>query len=246
MTLSPELPADRVIIQALQNGAIVLQGRFLNSSNSIFLGQIQYQGLHLDVVYKPLRGETPLWDFPHGTLAKREVAAFLVSEALGWRLVPATVFREDAPIGPGSVQRFIDHDPNRHYFSFSPETIQRLKPAAIFDLLVNNADRKASHILLDENDRLFLIDHGICFHAVWKLRTVVWDFAGQSFPPELVDDLRSFAGQLTADTPLACALENLLLPAERDALLSRARHLVKNPVFPFPDPAYRPYPFPPL
>jgi streptogramin lyase len=118
-------------------------------------------------------------DFPRASLARREVAAYLVSEALGWRLVPPTVYRKDGPIGSGSLQLFIEHDPGYHYFTFSDADRQRLHPVAIFDLLINNADRKGSHLLLDPDGHLWLIDHGLCFHREDKLRTVIWDFAGE-------------------------------------------------------------------
>ncbi len=146
-------------------------------------------------MYKPTRGERPLWDFPPASLAGREVAAYLVSEALGWRLVPPTIYRKKGPLGPGSLQAFVEHDPEYHYFTFNESDRQRLRPVALFDLLINNADRKGSHVLLDEQDHMWLIDHGVCFHVEDKIRTVIWDFAGEPFPDALCSDLTAFPRQ---------------------------------------------------
>ncbi|MCX6036355.1 MAG: hypothetical protein NTW99_00365, partial [Chloroflexi bacterium] len=165
------------IKQALENGEVSLQGQFLFGSNYTFLVTVRHAGQEVPAVYKPRRGEQSLWDFPAASLAGREVAAYLVSEALGFGFVPLTVLR-DGPFGPGSLQQYIEHNPNLHYFTFKPADRQRLRPAALFDLLVNNADRKGGHILLQKRTRkLTLIDHGLCFHAEDKLRTVIWDFA---------------------------------------------------------------------
>jgi hypothetical protein len=143
-------------------------------------------------VYKPSKGEQPLWDFPENSLAWREVAAYLVSEALGWNFVPYTILRDEGPFGPGSLQQFIDYDPNYHYFTFKDEDKARLRPVVLFDLLLNNADRKGSHVIIQKRTRkMFLIDHGLCFHEEDKLRTVIWDFAGQPMPPELLADLEN-------------------------------------------------------
>ena len=235
------------ILRALREGTLDLQGQLVNSSNHTFLTRLSDKGRELAVVYKPVRGERPLWDFPVGTLAKREVAAYLVSEALGWDLVPATVFRVKAPLGPGSVQLYIDHDPNYHYFRFDEKDRQRLRPVAIFDALVNNADRKGGHILLDvANDRLFLIDHGICFNAQDKLRTVVWDFAGKQAPPELLADVQRFSLALEQKEEIYRQLLKFLSLEEITALVSRAARLLETGCFPRPDPAHRPYPWPPI
>ena len=177
----------------LSTGTLELKGQFVWGSNYTFLVEIQHEDQKIPAVYKPTQGERPLWDFPAASLARREAAAFVVSDALEWELVPPTVYREDAPLGPGSLQVFIEHDPEYHYFNFSEEDKQRLRPAALFDLLVNNADRKGSHVLLDKDEHVWLIDHGICFHVDDKLRTVIWDFAGETFPGELVKDLQDIA-----------------------------------------------------
>ncbi len=172
------------INEALLHGEIHLQGQFLPGSNYTFLVTVSHEGREFPAVYKPQRGEQTLWDFPQASLAGREVAACLVSEALDFGFVPFTVLR-DGPFGPGSLQQFIDHDPSLHYFNFDPTRKASLRPVALFDLLVNNADRKGSHLLVQKRTRrLFLIDHGLCFHAEDKLRTVIWDFAGERFAPE--------------------------------------------------------------
>jgi hypothetical protein len=200
------------VVKALQKGVFELQGQFLSGSNYTFLGNLTLEGECIQVVYKPIRGEQPLWDFPHGSLARREVAAYLVSEALGWELVPPTIYRKDGPLGAGSLQQYIEHDPNDHYFNFEDKDRQRLRPVVVFDLILNNADRKGGHILRGEDDHLWLIDHGLCFHAEEKLRTVVWDFSGEAIPPELIDDLTRLVELLKEGKSLYTALQSSLRP----------------------------------
>ncbi len=233
-------------LSALQSGRLTLQGEFIHGYNYAFLAQITWQEKTLLAVYKPREGEQPLWDFPDDTLAHREVAAYLVSEALGWELVPPTVYRKDAPFGPGSLQLFIPHDPNRHYFNLSPEERQRLRPVALFDLLINNADRKGGHILFDDEDKLWLIDHGLCFHVEDKLRTVIWDFIGEPIPKALRADLKRFHALLQPSSELLAALERHLAPAEIAALKHRAATLYQEGTFPPPPPNRRAFPYPPI
>jgi uncharacterized repeat protein (TIGR03843 family) len=234
------------ILTALQKGDIDLQGQFLNGSNYTFMARLAYEALDSAIVYKPVRGEQPLWDFPNGTLAKREVAAYVVSEALGWELVPPTVYRRKGPLGAGSVQLYIEHDPEYHFFNFEEKDKQRLRPVAVFDLLVNNADRKGSHILMDSNDHLWVIDHGLCFHEEDKLRTVIWDFGGQKIPIALLDCLQKLQGQLQGKNDLTIQLLSLLQQSEVNALARRARRLLDNRRFPYPGSGHRPYPWPPI
>jgi hypothetical protein len=238
-----ELPT---VVNALQNGEITVKGEFVWGSNYTFLAEVSQNGDKILCVYKPSRGERPLWDFPASSLARREAAAYLVSEALGWELVPPTVYRKKAPIGPGSLQLYIDHDPELHYFNLRKVDIQRLRPVVLFDLLINNADRKGSHLLFDENNHLWLIDHGICFHADDKLRTVIWDFAGETIPENLVDDLRNFHEALKPTSDLYKDLQALLNSHEIKALVTRAEHLIALQKFPAPDPEQRSIPWPPL
>lgn len=231
-----------LIKTALQCGDYELKGQFILGSNYTFLVNVHHEGRVFPAVYKPSRGEQPLWDFPENTLASREVAAYLVSEALGFHIVPFTTLREEGPHGAGSLQQFIDYDPDYHYFNFSDEDRQLLRPLALFDLLINNADRKGGHIFFEKNThKLYAIDHGICFHEDDKLRTVLWDFAGQRIPGELLDRLRSeVSRKLLAD------LQPYLSPGEISAFCSRAESLLKKGVFPRQPRDRRAMPWPPL
>jgi uncharacterized repeat protein (TIGR03843 family) len=248
MMASPNSAAipKKKIIAALQKGDLTVTGQFMQSSNYTFLSRVRFQDLEFQAVYKPQKGETPLWDFPEGTLGKREVAAYLISESLGWDLVPPTVFRHKAPLGRGALQVFVDHNPNLHYFSFAEKDRERLKPAVIFDLIVNNADRKGGHILLDENNHLWLIDHGTTFHTEFKLRSVVWDFAGQEIPAQLLGDIQSLGQKLNIDESLQKELLQLLSENELHALQNRISILLQLKLFPFPDKNRRTIPWPPL
>lgn len=239
------LPPDDEVLEALSAGRLTLAGQFLWGSNYTFLVEVQGAGPALKAVYKPVRGERPLWDFPAGSLAGREAAAYLVSRELGWNLVPPTVLRSDGPAGAGSLQLFVDADPERHYFTFSEQEKQRLRPVAAFDALVNNADRKGGHILLAPDGRLWVIDHGVCFHAEDKLRTVVWDFAGEPIPSSLLNDLRRFRDRLEGEAARRGAFEGLLEAAEVEALARRAERLLGGGHFPWPGPG-RPVPWPPV
>jgi hypothetical protein len=251
------------ILSALENGEITLKGEFLWGSNYTFLTEVAYEGQVIQAVYKPSRGERPLWDFPAASLAHREAAAYIVSEASGLHMVPETVYRRRAPVGPGSLQRFIEHDPEYHYFNFNEQDHQRLRPVALFDLVINNADRKGGHILLDAGDHIWLIDHGICFHIEDKLRTVIWDFAGEAIPEDLKKALARLLEQLTpAQEPglassapgeknqgaslLVGRLRKHLSAGEVKALTARTRQLLAKGRFPNPHPERRPYPWPPL
>lgn len=230
------------LLNLLAHGEVELLDQIQWSSNYTFLVRLRHGDETELAVYKPVRGEQPLWDFPAGTLAYREVAAYGVSEALGWELVPPTTLRQDGPLGPGSLQRYIPSDPAHHYFTFHDRDKARLRPAVVFDALINNADRKAGHILLDDEDHLWLIDHGVCFHVEDKLRTVVWDFAGETIPGELLGDVGDFRRQLESD-PLRTTLRSLLAEEELEALARRADRLLAEKRFPEPGPG-RPYPWP--
>ncbi len=229
--------------EALENGAITLQGRFLLGSNYTFLVQVHYQGRAILAVYKPQAGERPLWDFPPGSLGRREVAAYLLSELLGLHLVPCTVLRE-GPFGPGVVQQFIPHRPEYHYFAFTEEDRQRLRPVVLFDILANNADRKGSHVLIEKRTRrLYAIDHGLCFHEEEKLRTVFWDFAGEPIAENL---LRAVRPLLSTDCDVFTIFQPYLSHREIAALRERAQALLANPVFPHPPKDRRVFPYPPF
>ena len=234
------------MLEALRQGELTLQGQFLSGSNYTYLGTLSYHDTTLQTVYKPVRGEQPLWDFPAGSLAHREAAAYVLSAGLGWDLVPPTVYRRRGPIGSGSVQLYIEHNPNDHFFNFSPEDKQRLRPVVLFDLIANNADRKGGHILLGEDRRVWCIDHGLCFHVEEKLRTVVWDFAGEPIPVDLLADLEKMESDLVEGQALHQQMSAHLRPGEISALAARSRNLRRAGCFPTPSPGRRPYPWPPV
>jgi uncharacterized repeat protein (TIGR03843 family) len=241
MTAQPE--SLQVI---LENGEIELKGQFTRGFNYTFLVNVCYAETEIQAVYKPGRGEQPLWDFPTNSLAGREVCAYYVSQALGLGLVPFTLLR-DGPLGPGSVQQYIDYNPDYHYFNFKTAERERLRPVVLFDLLVNNADRKGSHILIQKHThKLFLIDHGLCFHAEDKLRTVVWDFAGQPIPADLLALVSSFLASLKHPGDLPTRLGLYLSPEELAALQDRAERLLTTGRFPLPPEDRRAFPYPPL
>ncbi len=237
VTIPPESPQI-----VLENGEIELKGQFTRGNNYTFLVNVCHAESEIPAVYKPTRGEQPLWDFPENSLAGREVCAYLVSQVLGFGMVPFTLLRE-GPLGPGSLQQYIDHDPDYHYFNFKPAELERLRPVVLFDLLVNNADRKGSHILVEKHTRkLYLIDHGLCFHVEDKLRTVIWNFAGQPIPPDLLVALAS----LRANGQLPASLARYLSPEEVAALDQRAEALLAAGHFPYPPEDRRAFPFPPV
>lgn len=219
-------------------GEIEVKGRMPWSSNATFLVEVNYQGAAMPAVYKPARGEQPLWDFPDG-LYVREAAAYLLSEQLDWGLVPETIVRTEAPLGPGSIQRFVPADFSEHYFTLleHPEHHDALKAIATFDLLANNADRKAGHCLLGDDGRIWAIDNGLAFHAEPRVRTVIWDFAGEAIPGHLlVDVARVAAGGVDG-------LGELLHPSEIEALRRRATVVAEVAVFPEPGSRHA-YPWP--
>jgi uncharacterized repeat protein (TIGR03843 family) len=217
---------------------VELKGRMPWSSNATFLVGVCLDGVgEADAIYKPGRGERPLWDFPGG-LFRREVAAYRLSVALGWDLVPETVLRDDAPLGEGSLQRFVDADFSEHYFTLleREDLHPQLQRMAVFDLLANNADRKGGHCLITEDGHVWGIDHGVCFHDEPKLRTVIWDFAGEPVDADLLADV---AGLLT-EPPM---LNDLLHQREVAAFLRRVEAVTRLQRFPDPG-SDRPYPWP--
>jgi len=234
---------DATVLTILAEGQITVEGQFLWGSNYTFLARVGHASGEILAVYKPQRGERPLWDFPDGTLAAREVAAWLTSEQLGWRLVPPTVLRSEGPLGPGSLQRYLDLDPEHHYFTFDESEKQQLRPAALFDVLVNNADRKGGHILIDRDRHVWLIDHGVCFHREDKLRTVVWDFAGERVSVDLLEAVDRLGRGLAAGVAVRSLFEPVLASEEVEALQARAARIVEAGSFPLPGEG-RPYPWP--
>lgn len=240
------LEDQATLLDHLKQGTIEVSGQFMWGSNYTFLCNIEYQGELLQAVYKPIRGERPLWDFPSETLAGREVAAYIISEAGGWHLVPPTIYRQDAPAGPGSLQYFIEHDPDYHFFAFSAEDKARTRPVALFDAVANNTDRKAGHLLVGPDQHLWLIDHGVCFHAHPKLRTVIWDFAGLPLTGEECNQLQNLKAALQPHTKLAEDLNEYLSHREIQAMLNRIDTLLEEGVFPSPIEGRHSTPWPPV
>lgn len=232
-------------LEVLKRGSLEVLGQLPFSSNYVFLVKAVSGNDEVLGVYKPTRGERPLWDFPHGTLAAREVAAFLVSEELGWGLVPATVLVEDAPLGEGSVQMFVDHDPERHYFVLCHEREQAMMRFAAFDVAINNADRKGGHIVEADDGRLWGVDHGLSFNVEPKLRTVIWDFAGEPVPDDLRSDLLRLATALEPEGRLSGSLASLLTGPEIAETRARGLRLATEGKFPVPSGPFS-TPWPPV
>ena len=234
------------LLEVLESGEIDEEYGILRwSSNYAFLISILRDDIKLTAVYKPQRGERPLWDFPDGTLCQRETASFLTSRELGWEIVPPTVLRE-GPRGLGSIQFYIDHDPQINYFTFDESFMPQLQRISAFDYLINNADRKGGHCLLDAQGHIWGIDHGIAFNSVHKLRTVIWDYAGQDVPDEILSAIACVYTALeNPDSPYGKAMRKLLASVEIKAFQSRLRHLLKQKRYPTPGPGPN-YPWPPV
>ena len=233
----PPIPTERALA-LLAEGELTIVGRMPWSSNATFLVDLDHDGLLAQGIYKPHRGERPLWDFPSG-LYRREVAAFELSEFLGWHLVPPTVER-DGPLGDGSLQLFIPADFAQHYFTIRDAGAHRepLEQLCAFDFVSNNTDRKGGHVLLDRESRIWAIDNGLSFHTEFKLRTVIWDFGGDRLPGPVLDALVRLL-----DLGLPAGVADRLDVFERDAVLARARALVQDGRFPV-DHTGRRYPWP--
>ena len=225
-------------LDVLAHGEIELEGRLPWSSNGAFIATAGLGDRDVRCIYKPRRGERPLWDFPHG-LFQREVAAYEVAAALGWFLVPATVVRSDGPLGEGSLQRFVDADFEQHYFTLLEQDRWHadLRKIALFDLVANNADRKSGHCLLAD-DQVWAIDNGLCFHVEPKLRTVIWEFGNEKIESGLRADLARLA------TTPPTSLVGLLDPDEIDVLCRRAAAVARLERLPDPGSDRRPYPWP--
>lgn len=223
------------VLELLSKGELNVEGVLPYSSNYTLLASVECNGLAALAVYKPRRGERPLWDFPRGTLYRREVAAYLVDTALGFSLVPPTVVR-DGPYGIGALQLFIDNDQESHLFTMQREGKYEvaIKRLAAFDCLINNADRKSGHCLKGTDGRLWAIDHGICFHHEHKLRTILWDYAGMPLPDDVTRALRCLRERLDQNDAIAQMLAELLDRAEMRALRRRLDNLLSAGVYPEP------------
>ncbi len=235
-------------LRALQRGLIEAVELIPWGSNYTFAARlVSEEGEHCLAVYKPRRGETPLRDFPSGTLYRREVAAYLLARHLEWDIVPPTVIREDGPHGVGSLQLYVETQREADAYFDRIRVVHRdqLQRLAVFDLLANNADRKGGHCLLDLGGHLWGIDHGLTFHHVSKLRTIIWDFCGDPIPEPLVEHLRTIRGTPDRVASIRSDLAPLLSDAELSALFQRWDRLLANPCFPQLDP-YRNVPWPPF
>ena len=233
------IPTDRALT-LLAEGDVEFVGRMPYSSNATFLLEICHEGLEAQAIYKPLAGERPLWDFPDG-LYQREVAAFVASEALGWSVVPPTIVRDDLAHGVGSLQLFMPCVFEEHYYTLREETDEyddEFRRICAFDIVINNTDRKAGHCILGTEGKIWAIDHGVAFHQEFKLRTVIWDFADESVPDGLCDDLWRFVDDQPPE------FDELLSPFERDAVVRRTTALGTARRFPHDDTGGRRYPWP--
>jgi uncharacterized repeat protein (TIGR03843 family) len=235
----PDLDDGRAI-EVLAAGEVEVLGRMPWSSNATFLVTVTLGDDAAHAIYKPVRGERPLWDFPHG-LARREVAAYVLSEHLGWHLVPETLLRQDAPLGEGSLQRFVWGDAQQHYFTMleHEDLHPRFRQLAAFDIVANNTDRKSGHCLLRDDGTVWAIDNGLCFSVEPKLRTVIWEFGGDPLPRSWRDDLSRFV-----EEDLPEPLTRLLDEDELAATVRRARALAKKGCLPQIPEDRRPYPWP--
>lgn len=262
------------ILDVLAFGQIEIEGRLVDASNVALRGELELDDIRTRVIYKPVSGERSLWDFPDGTLASREAAAFVLSALGGWDLVPPTVLRE-GPLGPGTVQMWVDAPEGASRSLIDVVTPAELTPgwlpvlqaqltdgtevvvahadrpelasAAVFDVVINNADRKGSHLVLDQSGSLWGFDHGVSCHADPKLRTVLWGWVGQPLPEAELARLDALAGWLSSPgSPLSMTLESLLSPAEVDALGRRVSGLLVTGRFPQPNSRGPAVPWPPL
>lgn len=228
----------------LRDGRIKPRGLMPDCSNYTYLAKVRSaSGGETLAIYKPAQGETPLDDFPDGTLGKREVASYLVSAALGWQVVPLTVYRTDAPLGPGSLQQFVVADQSQHYFTLMPARAGDFRTMAAFDVIVNNADRKSGHCLVDQDGHIWGVDNGLTFHPLPKLRTVIWEFAGEAVPTPLRNDAARLARELVAGRGWVSALHELISDIELRALAQRARRLAEAGRYPEPTSRWA-YPWP--
>ncbi|MDE2779784.1 MAG: SCO1664 family protein [Chloroflexota bacterium] len=219
------------------NGDVLRNGEFQTceltplGSNYTFVASLQLGDQTGQAIYKPRDGEVPLWDFPRGTLYKREYGAYLLSEVLGWNFIPRTIIRE-GPYGIGSVQQYVDHDPRMNYYTLSDGDAEDLRMICCFDLVANNTDRKANHVLVDEKGKLWGIDQGLTFHSDTKIRTVIWDFGGEPIPEAYLSSLSTLLGQFINPGGTFKELLDLLLPEEVTALQKRIQWVLSERAFP--------------
>jgi uncharacterized repeat protein (TIGR03843 family) len=231
------------VLRLLRDGDLEIEGRLIDASNATLYCAVTLDGQTAACVYKPIAGERPLWDFPDGTLAAREVAAYLVSVETGWDVVPPTVMR-DGPYGPGMAQLWIDVDESVDLAALVRSTIEPLRRMAVFDAVVNNADRKGGHLLPVPGGHVYGVDHGVCFSVDDKLRTLLWAWRGKKLTAEAIGVLTHL--RLALDSDLGEALADLLTRAEVAATRRRVERLLATGRHPMPGGDWPPMPWPPF
>jgi uncharacterized repeat protein (TIGR03843 family) len=239
--------AEQAVLGLLEAGTLEVEGRLVDASNVTMLCSVTGAGGDSAAcVYKPVAGERPLWDFPEGTLAGREVAAYAVSRAAGWNVVPPTVYR-DGPFGPGMCQLWIDIDRSVDLVALAHRTEDpALRQMAVFDAVINNADRKIGHLLPGQDGHLYGCDHGVCFASDYKLRTVLWQWRGKKLPGRAVAALQRLAHVLAPGGELDAELSRWLAPEELAATRSRIGLLLEHRVHPYPPADWPAVPWPPV
>ena len=233
------LPALKSIVEVISNGTLKVEGRFVDASNATLYAVVELDEQAIPVIYKPIAGERPLWDFPDGNLANRELAAFLLSQALKFDIVPFTILRE-GPFGVGMVQQWIDIDEEVDVVELATSTDPWIRQMALFDAIINNTDRKYGHILPTVSGEIFGCDHGVTFHEDPKLRTVLWQFAGERFTPIEINLLE------TAKEKAADVVGSLITSSESAALTARVEGLLAAGAFPSPREDWPAVPWPPF
>lgn len=227
-------------LELLNTGAITVTGRLVDASNATLFASIESDKAQGQCIYKPIAGERPLWDFPDGQLAHREYAAFFISEFLSLHIVPPTVLR-DGPFGLGMVQLWIDIDEEIDLAQYFSQDDPQLRTMALFDAIINNTDRKIGHLLPDKSGRLFGCDHGVTFHSEYKLRTVLWQWAGE---PLLDSEIEILQKAIYEFAQIEDALNDYLTKDELVALEIRIRELLESETFPLPNPDWPSIPWP--
>jgi len=229
-------------LELITDGTLEVIGRLVDASNATLYGEVSSAAESMKVIYKPIAGERPLWDFQDGNLASREVAAYKVSEIAGFHLVPRTVLR-DGPFGIGSVQEWIEQDEKSDVIALGQSNSPAIRSLALFDVLINNTDRKFGHILIGKDSRVFGCDHGVTFHSEPKLRTVLWQFAGLELTSEELNKLFAFKSYLEANSH---EFAELLSTGEIAALHRRCEKLLQEKLFPYPSEEWPAVPWPPV
>ena len=229
------MTSDVTVQDVLRQGEILSCQLTRMGSNYTFVVNVGLEGVEALGIYKPRDGEAPLWDFPNGTLYKREYAAYLLSKILGWELVPFTLIRE-GPYGIGSVQEFIEHDPRENYYTLGGDYAEQLRVVCCFDLVANSTDRKPNHLIIGADGKLWSIDHGLTFHSDVKIRTVIWDFGGEPIPEPLLGSLAELQARLSGPKrsmpKLLQELLDLLTPPEAEALKGRLEWVLTERTYP--------------